>query len=482
MDAPAIAWRRAAVYKESETPNIVKNLEQLIAQAGSPVKLLWEAQTPPAVVPRVVPEFTNWRTEQMAWRRTAVIFDQCHHMADLNIKGPDALKLISHLAVNSVAKFPVDMAKQFVAVNYDGYVIGDNILFHLDDDEYQAVGIPPSINWMHFHAASGDYDVEVWRDDNSFYRKGDPVLYRYQVQGPGAMNVIREATGEEPPKVRFFHMTRLNIAGKEVRALRHGMVGEPGFEMWGPWEDNDAVHSALLEAGKKHGLVQVGGRAYHTNALESGWQPRPLPAIYSGEKMKPYREWLTENSYEATSPLGGSFHSENIEDYYFTPYDLDYGRIISFDHDFIGREALERMVTEGQAESRKKVTFVWNGDDTAAAYASMFHQGPVAKFINLPVSLYDTFHADRIEANGKVVGLSSWTGYSGNERAMLSLGTIDAAFAEPGTEVTLVWGEDTPSSKVQVEEHTQIKIRATVMPAPLVEQARTVYRSDAGLQ
>jgi syringate O-demethylase len=482
MDAPAIAWRRAAVYKESETPNIVKNLEQLIAQAGSPVKLLWEAQTPPAVVPRVVPEFTNWRTEQMAWRRTAVIFDQCHHMADLNIKGPDALKLISHLAVNSVAKFPVDMAKQFVAVNYDGYVIGDNILFHLDDDEYQAVGIPPSINWMHFHAASGDYDVEVWRDDNSFYRKGDPVLYRYQVQGPGAMNVIREATGEEPPKVRFFHMTRLNIAGKEVRALRHGMVGEPGFEMWGPWEDNDAVHSALLEAGKKHGLVQVGGRAYHTNALESGWQPRPLPAIYSGEKMKPYREWLTENAYEATSPLGGSFHSENIEDYYFTPYDLDYGRIISFDHDFIGREALERMVTEGQAESRKKVTFVWNGDDTAAAYASMFHQGPVAKFINLPVSLYDTFHADRIEANGKVVGLSSWTGYSGNERAMLSLGTIDAAFAEPGTEVTLVWGEDTPSSKVQVEEHTQIKIRATVMPAPLVEQARTVYRSDAGLQ
>lgn len=482
MDAPAIAWRRAAVYKESETPNIVKNLEQLIAQAGSPVKLLWEAKTPPAVVPRVVPEFTNWRTEQMAWRRTAVIFDQCHHMADLNIKGPDALKLISHLAVNSVAKFPVDMAKQFVAVNYDGYVIGDNILFHLDDDEYQAVGIPPSINWMHFHAASGDYDVEVWRDDNSFYRKGDPVLYRYQVQGPGAMNVIREATGEEPPKVRFFHMTRLNIAGKEVRALRHGMVGEPGFEMWGPWEDNDAVHSALLEAGKKHGLVQVGGRAYHTNALESGWQPRPLPAIYSGEKMKPYREWLTENSYEATSPLGGSFHSENIEDYYFTPYDLDYGRIISFDHDFIGREALERMVTEGQAESRKKVTFVWNGDDTAAAYASMFHQGPVAKFINLPVSLYDTFHADRIEANGKVVGLSSWTGYSGNERAMLSLGTIDAAFAEPGTEVTLVWGEDTPSSKVQVEEHTQIKIRATVMPAPLVEQARTVYRSDAGLK
>src|SRR5690349_12122742 len=92
----------------------------------------------------------------------------------------------------------------------------------------------------------------------------------------------------------------------------------------------EIVPAALLEAGKKHGLEQVGGRAYHTNALESGWLPRPLPAIYSGDKMKPYREWLTENAYETTSPLGGSFHSDNIEDYYFTPYELDYGRIVAF--------------------------------------------------------------------------------------------------------------------------------------------------------
>ena len=209
---------------------MAKNLEEAIAEAGSPHRLLWESQSPPAVVPRVVPAFRNWRDEQLAWRRTAVLYDQSHHMADLNIKGPDALRLIRDLAINSVENFPVDMAKQFVAVNHDGYVIGDNILFHLEEDEYQAVGIPPSINWMHYHAVTGDYDVRVWRDVKSLYRKGDPVLYRYQVQGPGAMEVIREATGEEPPKLKFFHMTRLTIGGKEVRALRHGMAGQPGFE------------------------------------------------------------------------------------------------------------------------------------------------------------------------------------------------------------------------------------------------------------
>lgn len=458
------------------------NLEQAIAAAGSPVTLLWESQSPPAVVPRVVQEFSNWRDEQLAWRRTAVLYDQSHHMADLNIKGPDAHRLISALAINAMSSFPVDTAKQFVAVNHDGYIIGDNILFHLEEDEYQAVGIPPSINWLHFHAETGGYDVRIWRDDNSLVRKGDPVVYRYQIQGPGAMEVIREVTGEKPPKLKFFHMTRFTIAGKTVRALRHGMAGEPGFEIWGPWEDNDAVHSAILEAGRKHGLTQVGGRAYHTNALESGWLPRPLPAIYTGEAMKPYREWLKANAYETVSPLGGSFHSENIEDYYFNPYELDYGRIIGLDHDFIGREALEKMANDGTAGRRKKVTFVWNGDDMGEAFGSIFKPGPGAKFMNLPMALYDTFHFDRVEVDGRTVGLSSWTGYSANERAMLSLGVIEAEFAAPGTEVTLVWGEDTPSSKLQVEDHVQVKIRATVQPAPLVEKARTEYRSNAGVK
>ena len=465
----------AATFKEETVP---KNLEEAIAEAGSPHTLLWESQSPPAVVPRVVPEFTNWRDEQLAWRRTAVLYDQSHHMADLNIKGPDALKLISDLAINSVANFPVEMAKQFVAVNHDGYVIGDNILFHLEEDEYQAVGIPPSINWMHYHAVTGDYDVEVWRDDNSLYRTGDPVLYRYQVQGPGAMEVIRAVTGQEPPHLKFFHMTHFTIGGKQVRALRHGMAGEPGFELWGPWEDNDAVHSALLAAGADYGLTQVGGRAYHTNALESGWLPRPLPAIYTDERLAPYRRWLSENAYETTSPLGGSYFSDNIEDYYLTPYDLDYGRIVAFDHDFIGREALERMVAEGRPAAHKKVTLVWNGEDTAAAAGSKYLPGKGAKYFNEPMALYDTFHYDRVEVDGKQVGVSTWTGYSANERSMLSLAVVDAEFATPGTEVVVVWGEDTPSSKAQVEDHVQVRIRATVQPAPLTVEARTVYRAD----
>jgi glycine cleavage system aminomethyltransferase T len=57
--------------------------------------------------------------------------------------------------------------------------------------------------------------------------------------------------------------------------------------------------------------------------------------------------------------------SANIEDYYLTPHELGYGSIVKFDHDFVGRAALEAM----PAPRREKVTFVWNGDDVARAWA-----------------------------------------------------------------------------------------------------------------
>ena len=97
------------------------------------------------------------------------------------------------------------------------------------------------------------------------------------------MQVIERALGGAPPELKFFHTTTLTIAGKSVGALRHGMVGQPGWELFGPWDDREAVLEAMLAAGEEFGLRRSGGRAYSSNTLESGWIPSPLPAVYSGE-------------------------------------------------------------------------------------------------------------------------------------------------------------------------------------------------------
>jgi glycine cleavage system aminomethyltransferase T len=78
---------------------------------------------------------------------------------------------------------------------------------------------------------------------------------------------------------------------------------------------------------------------------------------------------------------------------------------------------------------------------------------------------------------GKTVGLSTYTGYTYNERAMISLAVIDSEYSEPGTSVTVVWGEEKRgSSKPTVERHVQAEIRATVAPCPISEVARVAYR------
>jgi syringate O-demethylase len=262
-----------------------------------------------------------------------------------------------------------------------------------------------------------------------------------------------------------------------VTALRHGMAGQPGFELVGPYAEGDAVRDAIVNAGEEFGLRLVGGRAYSSNTLESGWIPSPLPAVYSGAKVRPYRQWLKEDSYEARASIGGSFVSNRIEDYYLTPWDMGYGTFIDFDHDFIGREALQSMA---KGPHRKKVTLALEEADVLKVIGSQIEKGERGKFMEFPSAVYSMHPMDRVMAGSKTAGISTWIGYSSNERRMLTIAVLEPQYAEPGTEVALVWGEESGGTrKPTVERHKQMEIRAIVSPVPYAETARKSY-SDRG--
>jgi glycine cleavage system aminomethyltransferase T len=451
-----------------------QSLEQLLATAASPVDLLRNAQAGPNVYPGVPAEFSNWRDEQRAWQETCVLYNQTYHMAELMVEGPDALKLLSGLGVNSFATFAPGKAKQFVPCTPDGYVIGDVILFGLEDERFNLVGRAPVLNWVTYHAQTGDHSVEVTFDQRTALRSdGLRRHYRYQVQGPNAMQVIEKALGHAPEDLKFFNMRMETIAGKDVCALRHGMAGQPGWELFGPWEDREAVHEALVKAGEDFGMKLVGGRAYGSNAIESGWIPSPLPAVYTGDGLKAYREWLPAKGYEGSASVGGSFVSDDIEDYYFTPWDLSYGHLVKFDHDFIGREALEAKVDD---EHRTKVTLALDDDDVTRTIASQLQKTDRAKYIEWPNAVYSMHPFDEVKVNDETIGVSTWICYSANEGKLLTLAVLDSEYAEPGTEVTFVWGEENGGTrKPTVERHVQTEMRAIVSPVPYVETVRSSY-------
>jgi glycine cleavage system aminomethyltransferase T len=145
---------------------------------------------------------------------------------------------------------------------------------------------------------------------------------------------------------------------------------------------------------------------------------------------------------------------------------------VKFDHDFVGREALEQLA---ESPGRRKVTLAWNGEDVARAMGSLFTKGEAAKYIDLPLSNYSTWPNDKVLHGDDLIGVSTFSGYSYNERSMLSLAIVDTD-VEYGAEVTLVWGEENGgSAKPVVERHVQCDIRAIVSPCPYSEVARTTY-------
>ena len=459
----------------------MNNLSTKMKQYSNPVKMLRNSKAGMYVYPVVTPEFRNWRTEQEAWRSGAVLFDQTHHMDEVIVEGPQATEFLSHHGINSFANFELNRAKHFVPVTPNGHVIGDHIIFREREDKYVLVGRAPTSNWLMFCAANGKWNIRIRHDPRSTSRpEGERVIrehYRFQIQGPLAPKIFEQMNGGPIPDIKFFHVDWINIGSKKVQALRHGMSGAPGLEVWGPYADKHYIQSVILEAAAQVGvdLVQCGSRAYSTNTLESGWIPSPLPGIYTGDGiMSEYRDWLGADMYEAAGAIGGSYVSENIEDYYVNPFELGYDFYIGWKKDdFIGKSALEAIKATGA--KRKKVTFEWNRDDVLRVIASAFEDGTPYKWIDFPQPNYASSSADMVlDAEGQMVGMSMFNGYSWNERSMLSLGVVNSDVAV-GDVLTLKWGEPDDTEKTSTELHKQAEIRVRVAPTPYSKEARENY-------
>lgn len=434
------------------------SLEAKLQQfGGNAVDLLRHAPTGGYQFPDK-PEYSNWRDEQAAWQNTVVFFDQSFHMKDTYFEGPDVMRLLSDVAVNTFKNFGPNKAKQIVTCNHDGYVIGDAILFGHAENKVSIVGRPSVPNWVEYNAIKGGYDVKVTRDERTVANPTGRLLYRFQIQGPNALDLIKSVHEGEFPEIKFFNMGDLQIAGRKVRALNHNMSRMGGLELHGPAADGDAVRAAILKAGEKFGLVQGGARSYSTVSPESGWIPSPMPAIWT-EKLKGYREWLPANGFEANASIGGSYVSDNIADYYQTPWDLGYGRHVKFDHDFIGRAALEKLEKQPH---RRKCWLRWNKEDSLKIFASQFGDGERYKYMEMPNAYYAILPFDKVLVGDKLVGLSTYTVYTVNVKGWFSLAMLDEDVAD-GSEVTLVWGEENGGSpRPTVERHVQTKVRATV--------------------
>ena len=445
-----------------------RSLEEKIQAYGSPVKMLRSSMAGSHNFP-VAAQYSSWPEEQRAWAESALLLDMGQHMDSVVFKGPDLLRLFSAFAVNSFAEFRKNRAKQCVFCRDDGLVIGEAVVLALEDDEFEVMGIPTSANWIKFQAQQGDYKVDIANDPMTPLNPGERRFFRYQIQGPRVLDILQRACGAPLTEIKFFHVGELMIAGVAVRALSHTMSRTKGFEIFGPRHQGPKVLAALREAGRGFGMREAGAISLPTSAYESGWIGLQVPAVYSGETMKPFREWMSEYSFEGQASLGGSFASENIDDYYVTPRDIGFGHLVKFDHEFVGRNALERVTA--LPPRRQKVWLRWDDQDVARVLSSSLlgKEGSRPKMLGVPYSVYSTFPNDSVLIDDRIVGVSVMCGYTVNVGGWSSLAVLDTARAVDGTRVQIVWGDAEPNLRpLSMEKHAHTRIGATVSTKALV--------------
>ncbi|WP_032405605.1 aminomethyltransferase family protein [Rhodococcoides fascians] len=401
------------------------------------------------------PEYTDWLDESMSWKETCYIGDWSF-LWQHRFTGPEVLDLFSEVSVNSFAKFDHGQSKHVIHTNKNGKVIHEGVFTRFGDDDFVLHGRGGF--WVSHYLEKHSFDVKVERED----------WFIYQVSGPNSVALLEKISGSTNLRdTGYMRLNPITIGGHKLWALRQGMAGEIGFELQGPKEIGQEIYDLIVEAGQEFGIRKLGGRVALINHLEACFPTIAtdyIPAIFD-EDMSDYLDVFRSSmpSFAQPAYIAGSFDGSDISQYYRSPVELGWARNINFDHDFLGRQALE---AEKAAPARVIRSLVWNADDVQDVFSSLFRPGENYTYMEMPRDQRGFMWADEVTKGGDLVGVATSRGYSYYFRQMLSLVTIDVEHSEPGTEVTVHWGKPGGPQKA---------IRATVAPAPYKPDRR---RSD----
>jgi glycine cleavage system aminomethyltransferase T len=371
-------------------------------------------------------EYSGWIEEGRSFHDCAFIGDWSG-LGKVRIKGRDAFAFLLQLGTNNINKLAIGRMTHHVQVSEEGKVAAQGVLYRLAEDEFMFTGGTSYRAYYMLHRGGWDAQATI----------ETPDWFLFSVQGPRALDVAGAAFGADLKRLRFGELQELRIDEIPVRVLRTGVTGELGYELHGPSSHANTVWAKVVEAGRPFGLKQLGARAQMISHVEAG--------IANNEYD--FFSAPTERAGNApVVPIGtgparrsfGSYRPSTRSELYRTPAELNWIKQASLDtHDFIGRDALLAERAAG-GPRRRLVGLVWNAADVVAVHSTLFEEDVV-----LPMEMprYNGLELNHVSAAGRMVGCASSRTYSPFMRKMISLAHVDAEFARPGAEVSVIWGE-----------------------------------------
>jgi vanillate/3-O-methylgallate O-demethylase len=399
-------------------------------------------------------EGDGWKPESMSWKEGCYIASNLSGFPEITFSGPHAQEFLSRLSINNVYKWPIGASKHLVMCDENGYIANHGLTLRDSEDSFRHFAAMP---WPMYKAPSVGLPVDITLRE----------IFLYQIAGPTSLQVLERLLGIDLHALPFLGIQEVRIPGidadVEFEVSRIGMSGTLAYELRGPKVYGPAVFDAVYRAGHDFGIKRLGWRTYVVNHTEGGFPQQGctfLPAAFAD------RGFVEHPMFGAGLPpsqtggaLPGSMPPGDITARLRTPFEVNWGWMAKFDHDFIGRAPLE---AEAANRRRKTVVLRWNKEDVLDVFASQFEHGEEYKHFEFPTTPQSPAgaHADLVTIDGQAVGVSSMAAYSYYFREMLSHSTIDLEHSEIGTEVVIHWGD---------HGHRIKEIRATVQKFPYLD-------------
>lgn len=400
-------------------------------------------------------EFAGWKAESLSWKRGCYIHAGLSCLPTVRFSGPDVLPFFSSIATNSFAKFSAGTMKHAVMCNEHGRIAAHGVLQRDFDEALTLFATGP---WPIYQMRKSGLDVTATPSST----------FIFQVAGPTSLETLECAAGEALGDVRFLHFRHASIAGKRVEVARLGMSGNLAYEVRGSMDDGPAVYDAIFRAGKELGIQRLGWRTYLVNHIEGGFPQQNWTFRCADTEDEGYRAFIGDRDFPCH--VSGSVDPADMQARYRSPLQVNWLSTIKFDHEFLGREALE---AEAKAPRRKTMTLRWDAADVLDIHGSLLRPGEEFKTIDLPSSPSwqegVLAHADRITKDGSSVGISSGTVYSYHFREVLSMACLDIEQAVIGNKVIVHWGDHGGRIK---------QVRATVDRYPYLDEPRNNHAQD----
>lgn len=365
---------------------------------------------------------THHEHEYNAIRNAAALID-VSPLYKYCLTGPDATRLVNRVITRDVRKVAVDQVIYCCWCDEHGKVIDDGTVTRLGENTYRWTAAEPNLRWFHQNALGMDVEIEDISEQ----------VAALAVQGPTSARLMRKAASipeasTPVDKLKYFRVTRGEIAGVPVDISRTGYTGDLGYEIWIPWRDALRVWDALVDQGREFDVRPCGMLALDVARIEAGLI-------------------LIDVDYTSSKKA-------LIEPQKYSPFEIGLGRMVDLKKEnFVGRAALDaEQKRGGPARCLVGLDLDWNSIEKLYLNAGLAPQVPsTASRVAVPV------YKGRTQ-----VGKATSTTWSPTIKKMIALGSIAREHAGIDTRLEM-------ELTVEAVRHT---VPATVVELPFFNPPR----------